>query len=223
MAENEKQIQVHFPEEHIEKAKAVAEVVSERMAEAIQSIPDEILAMSMDDLQAQWKVSAKDEMLRRAFWEEYDRCLKEKNDALVPVRIYGQICSRQYFYDYVLKNPYRVAYMLHETERIEPKFKRLIHAGYEKLEKAILTAKYQYDNGHMDARAVKTAHEILEFMYTRVYGAAVQKHEIKALNVNVDKSNSGPTLENKLEDIREKLHSVETAKIVSGTSRPTED
>lgn len=115
-------------------------LVSDKIREVYDSLPENLKAMDELSLMEQFSPNPSDYWIRKRFWELVDH--GEKIDTVL---IIGDKLSRKSFYDSLLKNPYRVAWMFLPTltyqESFEEMFKVLHHRLMHYVSTAVITAK----------------------------------------------------------------------------------
>lgn len=179
-----------------------------KILEKVQEIPKELLELEEQDFLKDFEPNKKDLLLRKAFWEEYDRVQAENLPTMDMSRVYEKVMSKQAFYG-VVYNPKRLAFLILQPERLNPKFKRIMDHGIARLEDLVVNAKLQFPNGHMDAKGAKIVLEVVEFLYTRVYGSVIQKHQVQQQNLHlhakVPQAGGNVPIEAQIEQLKEKL------------------
>ncbi len=201
-------IQVIHKDEGTEVSRSLESLLTNRLQELVQELPKELVDCTEEEYLKDYEPNKIDLMLRKSFWEEYDKVQAENLPTMDVGRIYDRICTKQTFYQRVVCNPKRLAFIVKEPERLNPKFKRIMDHGISRLEDLVVNAKLQFPNGHMDAKGAKVVLDIVEFLYSRVYGSVIQKHQVQQqslhLHAKVPHGTTEP-MQNRIEELKEKL------------------
>ena len=178
--------------------RCVLNLLPEKVREAGKMIPTEYLAVDPRTLQQRVQPNDIDNQLRLAFWDEYfvacDNSKKMRIEA-----IYPRVCSREYFYSFVVANPLRLAWMMTPPEEYMLRMRSLLEQGLQRFEeimklpitKKILVKKKDGKEGVMsvaDTKLIAEMIKIFAIVDNRVKGSVVQKLQVSQqnLNVNVD-------------------------------------
>jgi hypothetical protein len=164
------------------------------MQDAIEQVPDWLFTMDALELRAHfqkqaeerglksgWLPSLTDERLRNAFWAEYEASFK-LNQGMQMSRVYAGVCSKQCFYESVIKNPARVAWMLCPPTHYMNAMEEALLFGVDQM-REILALPHVGKSGLIDSKLCSVKVEIVKMLDARVKGAVVQKTQ--AVNVNV--------------------------------------
>lgn len=156
--------------------RAVINLVSNKVAEACRNISPRWLQLQDNELRTHGKIQMTDDMLRQAFWAEYfDAC-----DANRPMRmaaVYGQIVSKQTFYEIYVDNPAKLAWILRPPKNYTYRMTSLLELGLTRLED-ILNMEITKKDTRLIAEVVK----IVALLDNRVKGAVTQKVKVETEN-----------------------------------------
>lgn len=152
-------------------------LLPEAVKEAALSIPEECLTKGENELLAYLqtqgaKVALVDHRLRVSFWGEYAAAQLRHR----PIRasyIFSGICSRQYFYEAILKNPLRMAWLLCQPVDYTKALDEILHKGLEEL-RAVLAMDNRLQ-GKPNTPLIMAKLEIVKFVDMRVKGSIVQR------------------------------------------------
>ena len=115
-------------------------LVSDKIREVFEALPENLKSMDELSLMEHFSPNPSDYWIRKHFWGLVD--LGEKIDTVL---IIGDKLSKQAFYEGLLKNPYRVAWMFLPTltyqESFEEMFKILHYRLLQYVSTTVITAK----------------------------------------------------------------------------------
>lgn len=182
-----------------------------QIAEKYKDVPDE-------ELEKLVQLSVADRQLRISFWGEVRAAIREGRQGN-PANIYAGICTRQNFYTRITKCPERLAWLMRPQKDYVKQAEEIIDYGLSKLRDA-LNCKVQFNNGHMDTKAVKTMLDILSYFENRTKGPVKQKIQIDSTsmnaNVTIDVSNSMDDIERRIEEARKRVAEYEGKALIQG-------
>ena len=162
----------------------VPSVYSDKVKEAIESIPQELYSLSEEALRYRVKPTLKLYEVKRAFWEEL-LLAQERGAPMRTWRVYDGKVSKAYFYDKVLTSHEKMAWITSPLDTYEDKSKAaldMISNRYEELINMDIytTKKRKVDGEWTEYREVcpKLAMVLLQTMKNledRVKGTAVSR------------------------------------------------
>ena len=159
-------------------------LVSEKVRSVYESLPENIKAMDELSLMELFSPNPSDYWIRKRFWELVD--LGEKIDTVL---IISDKLSKQGFYESLLKNPYRVAWMFLPTlthqESFEEMFKILHHRLLHYVSTTVITAKN-----------VNAINSLYENLANRVVGPVAKNINLRA---HMHSTSDQPTKKSPLE------------------------
>lgn len=155
------------------------------MREAADSLPADIAAMSVADLEDVRKPTEIDFFLRRNLWKQVEIAQKANITELQPVTIYSGVCSKQN-YEKITLNPVRVAWMLTPP-----------NLDLERLEAGLsigLTNLMKFVAKEPTSETAGAFLKAIEFLYNRVHGPIVQRVDARHAHMNLNKPIAGQPL-----------------------------
>jgi hypothetical protein len=155
----------------------------------LKSVPEAYLSLPVKELRKQAQVGVTLEALRASFWVEYNMA-RETKKKMVIERMLAGICSKEYFYNYVLRNSIMSAWILTPPENYAKALEAILVRSTERLYEMVDLEFAHYDQGgnvKVDTKVMQiilAAHQHIE---NRVKGSVVHKLEKKSLNINLNK------------------------------------
>lgn len=207
---------VHTPElidDDSQVQRSLYECLSDRMRKIIDELPKEIMDLGPEVLEERAQPTLVLRKLRSKLWKEYERTLKEEKSKIAMLDVCKNICTRQYFYEYVVGEPVMLAWFIHPQMDFDQAAEEALDFGLERLRSEILTAplyktkadgsrgEFLKDNAHLVLSAVK-------YLDARVKGSPLQRIEQKNLHLHANappRSVSRESLLTELEQIRAQL------------------
>lgn len=172
------------------------------IAERFSQIEADILLMNELELATHFKPSPTDYYIRKSFWK-VTKEMESGADVLVG-DIYGGICTTQQFYDKILKNKYRTAWIFTPFEKSEEMFEEFFYAMFMKMRSEMLAMP-------ITDKTIGPFVKLLESLANRVVGPVPHKIEQKSMNVNVAaemKDVTGADVEDKFTELRSKMEAL---------------
>jgi hypothetical protein len=156
--------------------RSVINLVSNKVAEACRNISPRWLQLQDNELRKHANVQMTDDMIRQAFWAEYfDAC-----DANRPMRmaaVYGQIVSKQTFYEIYVDNPAKLAWILRPPKNYTYRMTSLLELGLTRLEDIL-----NMDITKKDTKLIAEIVKVVALLDNRVKGAVQQRVKIETEN-----------------------------------------
>jgi hypothetical protein len=192
-------------------------------------IPPKAFTMYEHELRLKAGVGEVEEQIRLAFWDEYAyaqdaRCMMNVN------RAYNRICTKSYFYDRVVRDQYKLAYILTPPRNYVYRMREMLELAHrrmrEVLEMPLVDKKTKQPNTKLISEMVK----ITVLLENRVMGAVKQKLEVESKSVNVNVSSGERkgyfdvedeirAIEKQLKDLRDpsRVQSKEELNVIAST------
>lgn len=180
------------------------------LGRAIENLPEAYLDMGEKELKRTDGLTEIDEMLRIAFWREYDQSLAQRRK-FGTNHVYSGTCTNTHFFKNILNNPIRLAYMLQPPREYEVRMTYLLDYATDQILE-ILNLPNTKKNGEGDGMIAGVKHKIWETLLDRVRGSVVSKSESRVLQANVDASDFKPVDVDQLslDQINERLEQLES-------------
>jgi hypothetical protein len=192
---------------------------SPRISRVWDLIPKEMLDLSDEEIGktlGPQGITKQDSRIKINFWRNYDfKTVKLSSSIDVHDFVRG-LTSAQHWQHRVAKHPQLLVYWLRRPVKYDLMLEECLNLGLERLRDEILTAKFQFPNGHLDPKAASVLMQALVFLDNRVQGPLKQRVEITStntnrnVNVNVDlgspkRATTIEELDKKLAELRQKL------------------
>lgn len=163
-----------------------------KISDAIKNLTPEICNLPEYEHKKKYKINEQDELLRLAFWDEYFQACDEasKDGSAFKMRmdaIYPRICSREYFYKYVVDSPEKLAFIIKPPRGYMLSNRNLLEKGYERM-REILELPITDENGKADAKLIGQILKAVILLENRVRGSVAHQVNInqQTLQMNVD-------------------------------------
>lgn len=193
---------------------SILNLVPPLLREAIDNLSTNYYGLSERDLRRKINPCPEVARLRLNFWDEYERAVSQKRKMDLLSLTKG-VCSNDYFYTKILKNPDWVAFMTIPPADYQLALREMLELGWDRIREVLLlpiTEKIQLKTSVKGADGKQeTVYEIIERTNTkligeirqmvgmidlRVKGAILQKVQVEQrnLNVNVHTDDASPYL-----------------------------
>lgn len=196
-------------------------MVTHQFWERIEAIPKDYLVMNPKELERRVNAGLVLEALRCSFWVEFNRCALDGYTRMIMSRVYGGICTEQYFFGKVIYNGLFLAFLLTPPSdyvtSLNAMLNRTLKRMHEIISLPIVSKTGEVD--HRTAALILKAHEMIE---TRVKGAVIQRTESKQLNVSLKAGLNEDDLDAKLKMLRERERQLNAGRVTSDASLVTE-
>lgn len=177
-----------FKEYVTKDARALVNVLPEKLRRAIDRLPDDLLTKSEDELhQLNFALESADSTsnkLRISFWDEYERVLREKEMMMEIERVVKGICSISYFERIFCSNVNRLAWLIHAPSEYKMDLRDLHSLGIKALRK-IMTLPPTNPDGSPNTKLIEAQNKIFQHVDMRIEGAIIQRIDQRNVNVNL--------------------------------------
>lgn len=151
---------------------------------AIDVVPPEMHLMSEAELVKRFNPTPLDYALKKQLWTKFYEAEKSGDMRLKMVDIYGGVCSNQYFYNELTKNPARVAWLVIPPLDTGALIEEAFRFSFQKVRDGIL-------NMPVTEKSAPIILKAFQIFADRHLGPVVQRIESKNLNVEVDGNRAG--------------------------------
>jgi hypothetical protein len=170
-----------------------------------------------------------DQQLRMAFWSEYDSAQNNQRK-FIPRHVYMNVVHRSTWYNQVLPDPKRLAWIMCPPGSYVAKTTEVFHAGLDLMMEYIRLGVNIDDKGNIDSKLAMVQEKIFRGAEVRTRGAipmhVMQKTMSYNVNKNVDDTKQSPTthgtkiedLEAELQQLRQQVASQEQQQIAATSS-----
>lgn len=203
--------------------RALINLVTENMQEAISKIPMEMLNLPDDELipmvYGREYPSEVDYALRRNFWKEYSHAQKSFTDMRM-VKIYEGVCSQQAF-NVTVKNYKRLAFIVTEPmEERQRKSYLLNMLSRDMLKLAQMDLPIDPKTGNPDPKFLDMKMKLYQFLYTDEHGSPIQRIKQESINTNLNYEAPLSATPMTIQQIDEKLRLLESQAAIDITPEP---
>lgn len=171
---------------------------------AIKALPEELSLLDESRIEALYKPTPMDYALKRQLWSRFYEVDKSGELSLKMVDVYGGICGHPHFYNYVLREPHRVAWLITPPIDTSAIIEEAFRFSFQKVRDGIL-------NMPVTEKTAPILLKAFQIFADRHLGPIVQRIESKNLNVDMKASQQSDIpldpheLETKLREIKAKL------------------
>ena len=165
-----------------------------------------------------WRPDQRANLVRIAFWDEYDRCVKSKIPKIDMIRVHDRICPNQYFRQTFVDNDLYLLYLITPPTHYILSIKECLVMGIERMRETLSASPVNPD-GSVNEKLADIQHRMFQTLDMRLNGGFTQRIDQRVLtaNVSADKINSNDPLT--LADIDKRIAELE-AKKLQGTLPP---
>ena len=156
--------------------------------------------------------------IRIQFWyEHHNRHWKRGRGAINMSNIYGPICSLGRF-ERIIANSFNLAYILTPIGDLEECMEQMLYYATQSMDE-VLSMPLKNKKGEINYSLIDKKMKIWEKLHDRKYGSAIQRSEVKSLNVNANVDKPLP----KLEDLTAEIQRLEAKQkaLSAPTSQPS--
>jgi hypothetical protein len=182
--------------------RSLINLVSPKIKQTILTIPPDWLTCPEDQLERIVNPTEIDRELRITFWEEFQMA----QDSAQPVklgRVYGKVCTKEYFHMMITGNPKRIAYMIRPPRDYMLQMKSLLALGMRRFEEILqLPIK---ENDKVNTRLIGEVVKIVSLIDNRVRGAVPQRLQIDQRSMNLNMQYEAPKSAGDIESEIKKL------------------
>jgi len=175
--------------------------MSPRLQAAFAEMSPEILDMTEIELELHFNRTPNDFLLRKRLWE------------LVPITSYltidmwvGDIVRKPYFYQYIAKQPYRLAWIFTPIQPHTARYEELFDVLFKKIKKKVIETT-------IDDKNFLNMIRLLENIANRAYGAVPRNIQLKAAHVHTNIPTDLPSSPVNAEDLEKRLQELEAQKL----------
>lgn len=189
--------------------KSLVNICSTAIAERISAIPDDIIDLDESELEKLARVGPVERQLRVGFMAEHERCLRQ-DDRFAPANVYRGICTKKYFFTWIVGNSYKLAYIIRPFPGYQICLEEMLQLALDEMRK-ILIAPIVDKRGEFDHRIASAKISLFKDLADRRRGSATKKVEVdsKSLSLNINKDVSAKSIL----DIEAKIKELEAGSI----------
>lgn len=175
-----------------------------RLMRAVAELPEEYHLKDERELAHLFRQTPLDYAMKKQLWTKFYETEKTGVMRLKMVDIYGGVCTDQYFYNELIRNPARVAWLITPPVDTSAIIEEAYHFAFSKVRDGIL-------NMPITEKSAPTILKAFQMLADRHLGPVIQKIQSQNLNVEVDatRNQQGPidpqAIEDKLNELKTKL------------------
>lgn len=190
------------------------------LRDALENIPEDIMCLAEPELEKHFRMSEKYYFMRRNLWKKVDECRRLGTASVEHKDIYDGVSAYQNFYQQVMPNPYKLAWLFTPLASFQDNFEEILFIAIRKLRNEVI-------NWQMTEKNASAFIRMVEFLSNRALGPVIQKIEQKNLNANFDMGNALPSnpedIEKQLAEIKSRLHSGKMPALDVGSSEDNDE
>jgi hypothetical protein len=175
-----------------ENPKALVNVVRPEIREKISRVPADLFSLTEEELERRspkGQFTWVDRRLRVSWWQEYTRATENHPRMMKMTEVVDGICSRNYFYDHVLADKVRLAFILTPPSNYTVATEEALLRAVDRV-REILDFPLYDEQGRPQPKNAEVVIKAFMLLDQRVKGAVIQRIEQKNLNLNVGKQAS---------------------------------
>jgi hypothetical protein len=191
---------------------SLVNLVPEAFAQFIEKIPTGLFALSEPEFVARHAPDEIATRLKLKFWDEWQTTLLSPGGTLRPQAVYYGVCTREYFYDEILKNPVRLAWVITPPTDYDIILRETLYQGMARLREIIrlpITSRVPIivrgapvldpSTGKplmrdvVDVRLVSEIRQVITMLADRVHGALVHRVELQSQSIALNVNTTTPT------------------------------
>ena len=157
------------------------------LQDRLEQIPAEFFEFTEDQIRQQlFGNEAPDQTtnrLRVAFWEEYDRVQRYKENILKFQRICEGVCTPAYFMKKVVPDDKKLVWLLHQPSDYNITLHEIHELGLRQL-RNVLCLPILDERGRPNTRLIEVQNKIFQHIDMRLKGGIVQRTDQRNLNIN---------------------------------------
>lgn len=189
-------------------------VYTDKVKDAIESIPQELYSLSEEALRVRVKPTLKLYEVKRAFWEEL-LLAQERGASMRNWRVYDGKVSKAYFYDKILTDPLKMAWITSPLDSYEDKSKAaldMVTQRYEDLINMDITTTKKRKVGdeweeysEVCPKKAMVLLQVIKNLEDRIKGTAVQRQ----VNVHTKEPRNKTKAELNMDEVNNRLRELE--------------
>lgn len=191
--------------------RSVYNLVSADMQEAIERVNPEYYRWSLKAIEKHAGPDSTLAQLRVAFWREYNYTQDNWLRSISLHSVTRGVCSKGYFYDKVLPDPLKLAYVLYPVVDMQVAMEEMMDLGLREMRKILLMPNS--GKGGANLPVIKEKIKIVALLQNRLQGAVVQRVEKRTAVVSTHINSKTQEAPKSLQEIEREIRQIErTAK-----------
>lgn len=187
--------------------RSLENMLTGQMKTRFNEIPAHYFGMDEKQISAMAKPSELEDQIRQSFWDEYFMS-QDNLTTIDTTRVYGRLCTRDYFYKTIINVPVKYAYMLLPPPNYVYRMRSLLELGHKRL-RQILEMPLKDGKNQPNIKLISEVVKIVNMLENRVNGSVTQninvKQQSKNLNVNVHQGAPPQPKSNELDIINREI------------------
>lgn len=165
--------------------RSLINMATKKLKKKLDALPKKYFECTDDELIRWAKPNTVVERLRVAFWNEYGRVQDHGNlQKMDDRRIYGQCCTKHYWYTIVLESKAFLAFIIRPPANYEIRVEEMLNLGLDKL-RQVLKLPIKDIKQQPNTKLISEMVKIVVLLDNRHKGGVTQRIEQKNLNLNV--------------------------------------
>lgn len=197
----------HEPDSEV-LLRPIEECLTPKLKEVLFEMSAEVRGLPLVELEDRLTITPTLSQIKLRFWQEYTRTIDQGRKTIELHTILEGVCSKQYFFSYVVHREEMFAWLFHPPTNFETAAEESLNYGLPKIREMLdapLFKKLQ-DGSKGDFIPANAAAvlQAVKFLDARVKGSPLQRIEQKSLHLhkNADNMQKGITRDELDEEIR---------------------
>jgi hypothetical protein len=173
------------------------------------SVPTELYDKTEGELREQCKPTGTDYALRVSFWREFDKVITMGKKRIVTAEVFGGICTEAYFYNRILRNPLKTAWLCRPVQAYAKELEAILHRGTERLWQLIEMDIEDPKTKKISSKKAALFLKVFSEVSNRAKGMAVKRitQDRRTVSVKVDANKA--VIPQDLDSIRKRIAQIE--------------
>lgn len=165
---------------------ALVNLLPEKVRRAVLGIPVELHLMRESRLRKHAEISDLESLARVSFWNEY-LLAKDNKRTMRVENIYSEVCSREYFYRYIVSVPEKLAYIIRPMKNYQLRLEELLDMAQDQM-REIMMLPITDKKGIPNIKLIGEKIKIFQITENRVKGSVVNRVHLEKRSLNVTKN-----------------------------------
>lgn len=203
-----------------QEPRSIYNLVSEDFQSAIENVHPDLFTWSEKALERHAKLDVRDYQLRIAFWREYGITQDKMKPSISIHAVCHGVCSKRYFYDKVLSDFKKLAWILYPPADYTIAMQELLDLSTREMRK-IMTLPIKTQKGGVDHALIREKVKLHLALENRVKGAVVKSVAVAARHQHDHTLIESPQAPKSLEQIEKEIKLLENTKPTMIDVKPT--
>lgn len=189
-------------------SRSLIRLAPECVKRAMMELPEDFKNKAEEDLRDMYKTFSKqrftptDNQLRLSFWLEYERVQSEMLPMMSLSHILRGIMAKDYFVNYYLKIPHRVAFLTTPPKSYTVRLNEMLDVGLDRIRAVLDVDAVTTDSRGktvVNTKLLELQFKITNYIDMRQNGAIAQRVQIEQKNLNVNMKGDAKDIMNAIE------------------------